>query len=92
MQTFLISLGYDEVSSIVSRREPDPAAARVRVDIRGALAAEIGQEEQPFRSRRGLAGLVHQEIVRIAAGEPHARKERRNGCGYRPRPGVPTPG
>ena len=45
----------DQMLSAVADGQADPAAAGVGVEVRGALAGQVGQEEQPLGAGRGQA-------------------------------------
>ena len=45
----------DQVGARVPRRQPDPAAARRRVQVRRALAHQVRQPEEPLRARPAIA-------------------------------------
>src|SRR5207247_8966073 len=54
----------DQVFEPVAEVESEKDSSRAGVDVRRALAAEVGQKHQPVRARRRVAGALHQPVVR----------------------------
>src|SRR5579875_2759669 len=44
----------DQVPAVMDGAQPDPAAARVGIEVRGTLALKVGQEEEAEAARRGI--------------------------------------
>ena len=61
---------------VVAQGETDEGGARVRIGVGGALAGEIGQEQQPLAARLRGRRLVRDQLVRIAAQRPRHRRLR----------------
>ena len=55
----------DQVRPAVADGQADPAALGVGVEVRGPLARQVGQEEQPLGARAGQRGLVGQQEIRV---------------------------
>jgi hypothetical protein len=68
----------------VAQRQPDERAARVWVQVRRALAAQVRQEQQPLGAGRDRVGLGDQR-VEVRAGQvapPAQRAARRQRDGH----------
>ena len=51
------------------RRDADPSATRDRIQVRRALAHQVGQPEQALRSHRRFCGLAKERVVIARRGE-----------------------
>jgi hypothetical protein len=59
-----------EVAVVVPGGEAEPAAARVGIGMRRALAREVGQEDQAIGARPDLADAAADRGVGLVAGSP----------------------
>ena len=78
--------GADERPAVVPELQADEGAARVRVGVRGALALEIGLEEEAFGTGRPRGRLGEELVVRRAPerlAQPLQRAGRREHHAHR---------
>ena len=81
--------GARQVAPVVGERQADERAARQRIRVRAALAAEVGKEPQPVAARRARRRPVGDELVERAR---RARACRGTSAGCRPPRASPTSG
>src|SRR5262249_54948828 len=62
--------GTDEMASIMTRCQANPAATSIRIQVRRALTLKIRKEDESVAPRRHTLGLLGQEIVRILTCPP----------------------
>ena len=82
----------DEGAAIVAQPESDEGTAGIGVGVRGALAGEVGQEQQALAPRRPGGGGVDELAVAAVRGHDVVQPAQRAGRRHRHPHGVPGAG
>ena len=67
------------VPAVMGQAQADPGGAGIRVEVRRALAGQVGQEHHAAGAGLDLAGVLDQQVEGVATALPARRRARQHG-------------